>query len=63
MHQELYERLKSVATQGTTTTYAEVAPLADLEMEDPSNRDEVGACWAKYRSTSMRGKDHYFRRW
>ena len=42
MHQAMYEELKRVAARGETATYSEVAPLADLNMEDPSHRDEIG---------------------
>jgi hypothetical protein len=42
MHQAMYEELKRVALRQTTVTYSEIAPLADLDMEDPSHRDEIG---------------------
>ena len=42
MHQAIYEELKDVAARGTTATYSEIAPLADLDMDDPSHRDEIG---------------------
>ena len=42
MHQAIYEELKRVAARATTVTYSEIAPLADLDMEDPSHRDEIG---------------------
>ena len=42
MHQAMYEELKRAALRQTTVTYSEIAPLADLDMEDPSHRDEIG---------------------
>jgi len=41
MHQGIYDRLKSVAQSGTTITYSEIAPLADLDMSNPAHRNEI----------------------
>ncbi len=41
MHQGIYDQLKSVARAGTTTTYSEIAPLADLDMSTPAHRNEI----------------------
>jgi hypothetical protein len=41
MHQRIYEKLKLVARAGTTITYGEIAPLADLDMLNPAHRNEI----------------------
>jgi len=41
MHQGIYDKLKSVARSGTTITYSEIAPLADLDMSNPADRTEI----------------------
>ena len=42
MNQKLYEELVSVAKKGDSVTYSDVAPIADLDMDNPSDRDEIG---------------------
>jgi len=42
MHQILYERLIGVARSGNYVTYAEIAPLAGLDMGNPDDRTEIG---------------------
>ena len=42
IHQEIYERLKEVARNGELITYAEIAPLADLNMDDQADRNKIG---------------------
>jgi hypothetical protein len=41
MHPRIYDKLKLVARAGTTTTYGEIAPLADLDMANPAHRNEI----------------------
>ena len=42
LHREIYERLKTFAKQEQITTYSEIAPLANLDMENPDHRGEIG---------------------
>lgn len=42
MTRDIYERLKDVARAGRTITYAEIAPVADLNMSKPPDRNEIG---------------------
>ena len=41
MHQPIYDQLKRVAAAGRTTTYGEIAPLADLDMCRPDHRNRM----------------------
>ena len=43
MNQKIYERLLSVARDQNRgyTTYSEISPLADLDMENPADRDTM----------------------
>jgi hypothetical protein len=43
MNQQIYERLLSVARDGNRgyTTYGEISPLANLDMENPADRDTM----------------------
>lgn len=41
IHQQIYERLKEVARNGDLTTYGEIAPLANLNMETPDDRGKI----------------------
>ena len=41
MHQAIYAELQRVARARRTTTYSEIAPLADLDMASPLDRDEI----------------------
>ena len=41
MHRDIYERLKEVARAGQTITYGEIAPMANLDMESPADRNEI----------------------
>ena len=42
MHQQIYEKLKSVAINVETAYYNEVAPLANLDMSKPDHRTKLG---------------------
>jgi hypothetical protein len=42
MHPEIYDELKRVAKAASYTTYSDIAPLAELDMDNPSHRDEIG---------------------
>lgn len=41
IHQQIYERLKEVAKNGDLITYGEIAPLANLNMENPDDRNKI----------------------
>lgn len=41
MHVGIYDRLKDVAREGSYTTYADIAPLAALDMAVAADRDEI----------------------
>ena len=41
IHHEIYETLIAVAREEEVTYYSEIAPLADLDMSDPSDRKEI----------------------
>jgi hypothetical protein len=41
VHLQIYERLIEVAKKGDLVTYGEIAPLADLNMEDPADRNKI----------------------
>lgn len=41
MHEAIYERLKQVARQRDTITYSEIAPMADLDMAVPQDRNRI----------------------
>ena len=41
LHRPIYEELKRVAEQQDTATYGAIAPLADLDMENPAHRDRI----------------------
>lgn len=41
IHQQIYERLKEVAKNGDLITYGEIAPLANLNMENPDDRNKL----------------------
>ena len=41
IHQQIYERLKEVAKAGDLITYGEIAPLANLNMENPDDRNKI----------------------
>jgi hypothetical protein len=42
IHQDIYEELKQVASQEELTPYAEIAPLAGLNMESQADRNKIG---------------------
>jgi hypothetical protein len=42
MHEKIYEELGRVAKGQPTITYSKIAPLANLDMDNPSHRDEIG---------------------
>ena len=41
VHLQIYERLIEVAKKGDLVTYGEIAPLADLNMENPADRHKI----------------------
>lgn len=41
LHKPIYEKLKLVGKSQQMTTYSEIAPLARLDMGNPSDRDEI----------------------
>ena len=41
MHKAIYEKLKAVAKAQDLTSYAEIAPLAGLDMEKPDDRNKL----------------------
>jgi hypothetical protein len=41
IHQLIYERLIEVARNGDLVTYGEIAPLANLNMENPDDRNKI----------------------
>lgn len=41
MNQIIYDRLIKVARQGKTVTYGEIAPLANLDMSKPNDRNSI----------------------
>jgi len=43
MTRDIYERLKEVARAGRTITYGEIAPMAELDMSNPVDRNEIAA--------------------
>lgn len=42
IHNEIYERLKEVARCGELIHYLEIAPLANLNMENQADRTKIG---------------------
>ncbi len=42
MYDELYEKLREVARQQTTTHYEDIAPTLGLKMGDPADRVRIG---------------------
>jgi hypothetical protein len=42
MNQVIYEHLKKVASRRQTTTYGQIAPLANLDMSSEADRGEIG---------------------
>ena len=42
MNEVLYEKLKEVARSRQTTFYSDIAPLADLDMDNPHDRQVIG---------------------
>jgi hypothetical protein len=43
LHGPIYETLKRVARNQSTTTYSDIAPLAGLDMESPADRNKMRA--------------------
>ncbi len=41
INQQIYERLKEVAINGKLITYGEIAPLVNLNMENPDDRNKM----------------------
>ena len=41
MHDAIYEKLKQVARSGEITYYADIAPLAGLDMSNPDDRNKI----------------------
>ncbi len=42
MYDELYEKLREVARQQTTTHYKDIEPMLGLKMGDPADRVRIG---------------------
>ena len=42
MHKVIYERLTTIARSGSTTTYGAIAPMANLNMGNTSDRAKIG---------------------
>ena len=42
MHEQIYQRLIAVARAQSVITYAEIAPMADLDMNNQADRTEIG---------------------
>jgi len=43
MTRDIYERLKEVARARRRITYGEIAPMAELDMSNPADRNEIAA--------------------
>jgi len=41
IHQPIYQKLQEVARAQDTTTYATIAPLANLNMDNPADRNTI----------------------
>ena len=41
INQQIYDRLKEVASNGELITYGAIAPLANLDMENPDDRNKI----------------------
>jgi hypothetical protein len=41
IHQQIYARLKEAAKNGDLIAYGEIAPLANLNMESPDDRNKI----------------------
>ena len=42
MNQSIYDELKKVAKKQSYVIYTDIAPLANLDMDSPADRDEIG---------------------
>ena len=42
MNEQIHSKLREVARAGKVTYYSEIAPLAGLDMDSPSDRYEIG---------------------
>lgn len=42
MHEEMYGELRRVAWEQRYVTYSDIAPIADLDMNNPPDRDRIG---------------------
>jgi len=42
MHQEIYQRIKAIAIDGSVSTYSEISPLANLDMSRQTDRTKIG---------------------
>jgi hypothetical protein len=42
MNDLIYQKLKQTASQRSLVTYGELAPLVDLDMDNPAHRNEIG---------------------
>ena len=42
MHKEIYKRLRQVARANQIITYSKIAPMANLDMENPDHRKQIG---------------------
>ena len=47
MHQAIYDKLQAVARAQDVTYYADIAPLADLDMNSPADRNRMSELLAE----------------
>ena len=43
MHKQIYEKLEEIAWAGTIIHYSDITPMANLDMNSPYDRYEIGA--------------------
>ena len=53
MHEQICEKLKEVARVGTVTYYSDIVPMAELDMNLPNDRYEIGAYWTILTDTNV----------
>ena len=41
MNKEIYKKLQEVAKSGNVTNYSDIAPLANLDMSNPDDRNKI----------------------
>ena len=54
MHQQIYERLVLVARQQDVVTYTDIAPLAELSMDNEADRLRIGGILGEISSSEYR---------